>query len=1159
MDSGSSRGFESEIDAMQEMGSELLDRFDVGESCGSGRYANVFLAHDKMLQRDVAMKVSSLANRSESERQCIRRELKVSCKLRHPNIVSAYDGFESKGTVVLVLPFLSGGNMESSQSNAREGIGRIATLANAVSYLHGLGIIHGDIKPANVLLDPKGGPHLADFGSCQPVKRRNNSRSVELVGSPAYLAPEIAAGTAHPTIASDVYALGATLFFAVAGQAPFQGETIAILTAVQNQTFPTFASVNTHVDSSLQAIVNKACDREPSRRYESAAELAEDLEHYLSNRPIKARTPSLITRAVLWSKRNRSTAALAIVLAAVVCIGTLASATGWAASLSKQASFLRSQAQLEQQAHTARNQETKLSELLSRISAEREEIEQATTAEATLRRQAQATKNQTQAKLDVASAKLVDAERLASVSESLKTSRAEREMVVERLESATDKRARFRNLVTKRQSVLKKLANSSWDKLTFPPSEADVAQSMRGILTEPGRSSKLIELKPFTNPQFVAFNREGNQAILFNRSAKIAKWFRYDQVNHDVQHALIDVASSDENNSDSWLPKVACFSNDSKHFAVSCQVEVDKSVLCICSIETGRLSSKVFFDGLPHAIHCVDQNSYDVIRTRNDDIEIVRLPADVIIATCRSARQSTIGNEAEDEAVGKQLLPFFIDAGTDPAKHMLFASSEIPRGTSKTRVFLHSVVFNDEAEPSSSQRMKTFDCGRQSLADWPHQWQLSQFANLGVGKRSLATQSPPPLSNARHASAGLNDLSRYRATVQVCDQSWQPIAAAVQPTDQNMSVESSLVFSDSLLSYENPHRADHVRQKKFFYRMPSLDRSPGLLIFWVQNKIEVVDLFQGKLVDRNDEVAKQSNNGLVQSGVWAKPDFSVSSSQQNHQIHFRRSKWHWLNVSAWDESLYANIDTVETRLEELSGRMRDPLGLSSLVKHEMQNLNRPQSGYAIKFATEKDRVTSPKVAGINPTMPITIEALVKIDPQQPRSYGAIASFNEHALILHPNRKVSFRRQFAVGGKKVDKSCDGDVALDGRWTHLAGVSNGVDRLTLYVNGKKVRTFNSPFPKDEEERFDALWLNHWRKQTFLGLVDSVRVSNTVRYDKDFTVQLPMDTDEHTMLLYHFDEGEGSRVVDSSGNGYDATLQNAEWIPMSEPANFTVSTEN
>ncbi|MCA1789372.1 MAG: serine/threonine protein kinase, partial [Thioalkalivibrio sp.] len=207
----------------------------------------------------------------------------------------------------------------SDQKTAAALVGKIA---RAVDYAHRGGVVHRDLKPANVLIDAAGEPHVADFGL---ARRFGNQRAVTvtnaIVGTPSYMAPEQAEGSAMTTTAADIYALGAILFELLAGEPPFHGgSALETLRQVIEDEPPKLSMLRADVDRDLEAIAQRCLEKRPERRYRTAAEMADDLDRFREGKPTHARPVSWVRRSAKWLRRRRqsvSVAALVVTLAGI--------------------------------------------------------------------------------------------------------------------------------------------------------------------------------------------------------------------------------------------------------------------------------------------------------------------------------------------------------------------------------------------------------------------------------------------------------------------------------------------------------------------------------------------------------------------------------------------------------------------------------------------------------------------------------------------------------------------------------------------------------------------------------------------------------------------------------------------------------------------------
>ena len=305
--------------------------YELLEEIGRGGQGIVYLARQKSLNRTVALKVISpgqWASRAHLKR--FRREAQTAASLDHPNIVSIYDVGEHDGSCYFSMKFIEGGQLDEVVSRTpmsiRQAVEMIAKLARTVHYAHQHGILHRDIKPGNILLDKEGEPHLADFGLARLVEAESTvTRTLEVLGTPSYMAPEQAGGkNIQLTAAIDVYGLGAVLYQLLTRHPPFAGgttyETIKLLLDTEPRQ-PRL--LNPKLDRDLSTICLKCLEKDPKRRYPSALALAEDLEHWLKHEPIQAKRSGFVAHARKWVQRNPPIAAL------VVSLIALAAAVSW--------------------------------------------------------------------------------------------------------------------------------------------------------------------------------------------------------------------------------------------------------------------------------------------------------------------------------------------------------------------------------------------------------------------------------------------------------------------------------------------------------------------------------------------------------------------------------------------------------------------------------------------------------------------------------------------------------------------------------------------------------------------------------------------------------------------------------------------------------------
>src|SRR5438093_792872 len=308
-----------------------LGDYELLEEVGRGGQGVVFRARQKSLNRTVALKVISLGQwASKAHLKRFRLEAEAAARLEHPGIVPIHEVGERDGSCYFSMKFVEGGQLDEvvrrEPMPIRRAVELIAKVARTVHYAHEHGILHGDIKPGNILLDAKGEPHLTDFGLARLVETESTvTRTMEVLGTPSYMAPEQAVGNnAAVSGATDVYGLGAVLYQLLTGHPPFAGGTTFETIKLLLDTEPRQPRLwNPKIDRDLATICLKCLDKDPQRRYSSALTLAEDLDRWLKHEPILARRTGIFARGKKWVRRNPTGALLAGSLVA------LATAAGW--------------------------------------------------------------------------------------------------------------------------------------------------------------------------------------------------------------------------------------------------------------------------------------------------------------------------------------------------------------------------------------------------------------------------------------------------------------------------------------------------------------------------------------------------------------------------------------------------------------------------------------------------------------------------------------------------------------------------------------------------------------------------------------------------------------------------------------------------------------
>jgi TolB-like protein/Flp pilus assembly protein TadD len=305
-------------------GIEFVPGFVVQEEIAHGGMGIVYRAVQSKTGRVVALKMilPHLLD-SPNVRARFRAEVESVAKLDHPNVLPIYEAGENRGVPYLAMKFVASGSLAQRRAeflgHAKACARLVATVARAVQHAHERGILHRDLKPANILLGERGEPLVSDFGLAKWLDTTNDlTRTLTVFGTPGYIAPQQAkVSAANLTPAADVYSLGAILFDLLTGRPPFLGDNaLAVIQQASEKPAPKLRTLsrNGGIDRDLETICAKCLEREPSTRYRSAGDLADDLERWLEGRPIAARPVSAPVRALRWSRRNPAVAAMTVLL-----------------------------------------------------------------------------------------------------------------------------------------------------------------------------------------------------------------------------------------------------------------------------------------------------------------------------------------------------------------------------------------------------------------------------------------------------------------------------------------------------------------------------------------------------------------------------------------------------------------------------------------------------------------------------------------------------------------------------------------------------------------------------------------------------------------------------------------------------------------------------
>lgn len=305
--------------------------YDLLEELGHGGMGVVYKARQRSLHRIVALKMllgGQFAGKVALAR--FRAEAELAAQLQHPNIVAIHEIGEQDGLPYFTMDFVPGRSLADLVRDhplpARSAAAYVQTIATAIHYAHEQGVLHRDLKPSNILIDAFDQPRITDFGLAKRLTGSTSDLTVsgQTLGSPNFMPPEQAAGkhkTSGPT--SDIYGLGAILYYLITARPPFMAENVsaAVRQVLENE--PVSPRVlNPSVPRDLETLCLKCLQKEAKQRYASAQEVADELGRFLRGEPIQARPVSSVTHAWRWCRRKPVLATLALLVMTLAAIST---------------------------------------------------------------------------------------------------------------------------------------------------------------------------------------------------------------------------------------------------------------------------------------------------------------------------------------------------------------------------------------------------------------------------------------------------------------------------------------------------------------------------------------------------------------------------------------------------------------------------------------------------------------------------------------------------------------------------------------------------------------------------------------------------------------------------------------------------------------------
>ncbi len=265
-------------------GQLIDDRYKIIKSIGEGGMANVYLAYDTILEREVAIKIlrGDLAEDEKFVRR-FQREANSASSLKHPNIVEVYDVGEDDGKYFIVMEYINGKTLKSlikkrGALTLEEVVDIMLQLTSAVACAHDSYIIHRDIKPQNVMILEDGRVKITDFGIAMALNNNELTQTNSVMGSVHYLPPEQANGSGSTT-KSDIYSLGILMFELLTGKLPFKGENaVEIAIKQMKEAIPSVRSIDPNIPQTIENIILLSCAKNPKNRYDTVKDMYEDIK-----------------------------------------------------------------------------------------------------------------------------------------------------------------------------------------------------------------------------------------------------------------------------------------------------------------------------------------------------------------------------------------------------------------------------------------------------------------------------------------------------------------------------------------------------------------------------------------------------------------------------------------------------------------------------------------------------------------------------------------------------------------------------------------------------------------------------------------------------------------------------------------------------------------
>ncbi|HEY7705622.1 MAG TPA: protein kinase [Gaiellaceae bacterium] len=324
-------------------GEVIAGRYELLELIGKGGMSSVWKAHDRLLDRQIAVKVLHPHFTDDEEYvERFRREARSVAQLSHPNIVTVIDRGEDAGRQFIVFEYVEGENLKqlvkrTGPMPVRDALVLALQMARALSFAHGRGLIHRDVKPQNVLLNADGQAKMTDFGIAREVDVQGVTITGTVLGTSEYIAPEQARGQQVDAL-TDVYSLGVVLYELLTGAVPYEGETfVTVALKHVNEPTPDLLDRRPDVPPRVATAVERAMAKSPADRFQSMEELCHELEACLADQDPRSEEATMIARRPVASagrpqpRRRKRRLGVVWPVAAVLAVLAVAALAAWGA------------------------------------------------------------------------------------------------------------------------------------------------------------------------------------------------------------------------------------------------------------------------------------------------------------------------------------------------------------------------------------------------------------------------------------------------------------------------------------------------------------------------------------------------------------------------------------------------------------------------------------------------------------------------------------------------------------------------------------------------------------------------------------------------------------------------------------------------------------